>query len=107
MNDKTEIYLATYPNRNQYAWFSTFPDSTYGFDVDVEAVVALAKTRGDSFFPYFFYLVMKGVHSVNELHLREEKGHVFRYEALAPTWTVMSEAGIYNNVGCEMTFDFN
>jgi chloramphenicol O-acetyltransferase type A len=109
MNPKTEIDLTTYPKRNQYTWFSTFPDPSYGFDVDidVEAVVALAKKRGDSFFPYFFYLVMKGVHSVPELHLREEKGHIYRYENLAPTWTVMSEAGIYNNIGCEMEWNFN
>jgi chloramphenicol O-acetyltransferase type A len=109
MNKKTEIDLSTYPKRNQYAWFSTFPDPSYGFDVDidVEAVVDLAKKRGDSFFPYFFYLVMKGVHSVPELHLREEKGHVYRYENLAPTWTVMSETGIYNNIGCGMEWNFN
>jgi chloramphenicol O-acetyltransferase type A len=106
---KTEIDLSTYPKRNQHAWFSTFPDPSYGFDVDidVDAVVTLAKKRGDSFFPYFFYLVMKGVHSVPELHLREEKGHIYRYENLAPTWTVMSEAGIYNNIGCEMEWNFN
>jgi hypothetical protein len=55
MDQRTEIDLLTYPKRNQYAWFSTFPDPSYGFDVDidVDSVVALAKSRGDSFFPYF------------------------------------------------------
>ena len=58
---REEIDLKTYPKRNQYAWFSTFPDPTYGFDVDidVDSVVRLAKSRGDSFFPYFFFLVMQ------------------------------------------------
>lgn len=108
MEKKTEIELSTYLKRNQYAWFSTFPDPSYGFDVDidVEAVVRLSKSRGDSFFPYFFYLVMKGVSSIKELRMREEKGHIYLYNEIHPTWTVMSDAGVYVNVGCPMEKDF-
>ncbi len=108
MDQRTEIDLLTYPKRNQYAWFSTFPDPSYGFDVDidVDAVVKLAKSRGDSFFPYFFFLVMKGVMSVKEMRMREEKGHIFLYDVLHPTWTVMSTSGVYMNVGCPMKNDF-
>jgi len=105
---REEIDLKTYPKRNQYAWFSTFPDPTYGFDVDidVDSVVRLAKSRGDSFFPYFFFLVMRGINAVKELRLREEKGHVYLYQNVHPTWTVMSESGIYYNIGCPMENDF-
>ncbi|SRR5574344_862494 len=108
MEERTEIDLLTYPKRNQYAWFSTFPDPSYGFDVDidVDSLVKLTKSRGDSFFPSFFYLVMKGVSSVKELRMREEKGHIFLYSMVHPTWTVMTDSGVYVNVGCPMASDF-
>jgi chloramphenicol O-acetyltransferase type A len=108
MENKQEIDLKSYPKRNQFAWFSTFPDPTYGFDVDVdvEAVVALTKERHESFFPAFFFIVMRAVNATKEMRLREEKGHVYLYDIVHPTWTVMSESGVYNNVGCEMSFDF-
>jgi chloramphenicol O-acetyltransferase type A len=108
MDRRREVDLKTYPKRNQFNWFSTFLDPSYGFDVDinVDAVVALTKKRGDSFFPYFFYLVMKSVNSVQELRLRELKGHVYLYDVIHPTWTVMTNSGVYENVGCKMSAEF-
>jgi chloramphenicol O-acetyltransferase type A len=104
MEKRTEIDLATYPKRNQYAWFSKFPDPSYGFnvDIDVEAVVAFSKARGESFFPAFFYLVMKSLNAIPELRMREVQGHIYLYPLIHPTWTVLSESGVYNNVGCRM-----
>lgn len=106
---RTEINLKTYKKRNQYEWFHTFPDPTYGFnvDIDVTKVVALAKAKKVSFFETFLYFVMMGVNSVFEMRLREIDGHVYLYDTINPTFTVMSNEGIYQNAGCPMETDFD
>jgi chloramphenicol O-acetyltransferase len=97
------IDLAAYPKRNQYRWFSTFPDPTYGFDVDMDVnqFVLLVKERKESFFPYFLYFLTKGVNAIPEMHLRVVQGNLYRYEAIHPTWTVMTQSGVCLNVGME------
>jgi chloramphenicol O-acetyltransferase type A len=105
---RKEIDLSIYRKRNQFAWFSTFPDPSYGFDVDIDVdeVVKMAKEKGQSFFPYFLYLVVKGVNSVPELRMREVNGKVYLYDLIHPTWTVMTESGVYENTGMKMEWDF-
>ncbi len=105
---RKEIDLKTYRKRNQYKWFSTFPDPSYGFDVDIDVdkVVKLAKSKGESFFPYFLYLVTKAVNGVPELKMREVQGRVYLYDLISPTWTVMTESGVYENTGMVMEWDF-
>jgi chloramphenicol O-acetyltransferase type A len=105
---RKELDLRNYPKKNQYEWFHTFPDPTYGIDVsiDVSLLVRLSKERKESFFPYFLFAVMQGVNSVFELRLREEKGKVYEYDRIHPTFTVMTDSGVYENTGCLMTEDF-
>jgi chloramphenicol O-acetyltransferase type A len=105
---RKEIDLSTYKKRNQYRWFSTFADPSYGFDVDidVDAVVRLAQAKGDSFFPYFLFLVVKAVNAIPEMRLREVNGKVFLYDMIHPTWTVMTVSGVYQNAGMPMEWDF-
>lgn len=106
---RTEIDMKTYPKRNQYQWFSTFPDPTYGFDVemDVTNVVTLAHQKKISFFESFLYFILKGVTDIDEMRLRIVDGHVYRYDVIHPTFTVMGDNGIYENAGCEMVDDFD
>lgn len=105
---KTEIDLKTYPKRNQYLCFHKFADPTYGFDVDidVDAIARLAKQRHHSFFPYFYFIILKAIKDVPEMRLREEKGKIYLYDEIEPTFTVMTEFGIYQNAGCLMSWDF-
>ncbi len=107
--ERTEIDLKTYKKRNQYNWFSTFDDPTYGFDVliDVDKLFKYCKEKGISFFIAFSYAVMKGVNSIDEMKMRIVDGHVYRYEVIHPTFTVMSESGVYQNCGFEMQDDFS
>lgn len=106
---KTKIELKTYSKRNQYNYFHTFPDPTYSFNVniDVSEIVKVSKERKESFFPLFFYCVMRGVNDIKEMRLREENNEVFLYDVIHPTFTVMNDEGIYINTGCEMSFDYN
>lgn len=103
-----EIDLKAYPKRNQYQWFRTFPDPTYGFnvDIDVDEVVKLTKERKESFFPSFLYLVMLGVNSIDEMRMREIDNHIYIYDVIHPTFTVMNDEGIYQNAGTRMCSDF-
>ena len=73
---RTEIDMKTYRKRNQYEWFHTFPDPTYGFDVDIDVtnVVHLAKKKGISFFESFLYFILMAVNEVPEMRMREVQG---------------------------------
>ena len=108
MDQRRKIDLTNYPKRNQFRWFSTFPDPTYGFDVrmDVTNVVRLAKKQGISFFETFLYFIMQGVNAIPEMKLRIVEGEVYAYETIHPTFTVMGNNGIYVNAGCSMEEDF-
>lgn len=103
-----EIDLKNYAKRNQYEWFHTFPDPTYGFDVDIDVteVVKITKARKESFFPAFLYLLTLGVNQIKEMRLREVDGHVYLYDVIHPTFTVMNDEGIYQNAGVKMTSDY-
>lgn len=103
-----EIDMKIYRKRNQFNWFSTFPDPTYGFnvDVDVDKVVRLSKEKRESFFAYFMFIVSLGINSVEEMRMRQVKGHVYLYDKANPTFTVMTDSGVYQNAGCQMDFDF-
>lgn len=103
-----EINMKTYKKRNQFNWFSTFPNPTYGFDVDIDVdkVVKLSKNRKESFFAYFMFIVSLGINSVDEMRMRQVKGHIYLYDTINPTFTVMTTSGIYHNAGCLMDFNF-
>ena len=105
---RKEIDLKTYPKRNQYNWFKTFDDPTYGFDVDIDVdeVVRLCKERKHSFFPYFYYIILRAVKKVDEMRMREVEGKVYLYDEIQPTFTIMTDFGIYQNAGIEMDWDF-
>lgn len=105
---RQKIDMKTYPKRNQYNWFHTFSDPTYGFDVDIDVdeIVRLTKERKHSFFPYFYYVILLAVMKIDEMRLREVKGEVYLYDEINPTFTVMTDFGVYQNTGFEMDWDF-
>lgn len=106
---KKEIDLKTYKKRNQFYYFSKFPDPTYGLDVDIDVtkLVEFKSKNKISFFPCFIYLLTKAINSVYEMHLREENGKVFYYSFIEPTWTVMGKDDVYINVGTPFKENFN
>lgn len=105
---KKEIDLKTYPKRNQYYFFRTFEDPTYGFDVDIDVskIVSISKRRHHSFFEYFYFVILKAVGEVDEMRLREVEGKIYLYDVIHPTFTIMTDEGIYQNAGIEMDNDF-
>ena len=105
---RKEINMETYKKRNQYQWFKNYPCSAYGFDVDIDVtkLVLLSKKRKESFFPYFFFAVMKGINAIDELRMRIVDGLPYLYDRIHPTFTVMTKENVYQNCGFEMKDDF-
>ena len=56
---------------NQYNWFRTFPDPTYGFNVkiNVTKLIEFNKKHHYSFFITFIYLVTISMNEVYEMHI--------------------------------------
>ena len=94
--------------RKQYDWFKTFANPCYGFDVkmDVTKVVEYSKKTNTSFFINVLYLVTTGMSMVEEMRIREVKGEIRLYDKINPTFTVMTDLGIYENSGFEMIDDY-
>ncbi len=105
---RQEIDMKTYPKRNQYLWFKNYPQSCYGFDVnlDVTELVRYTKERKESFFPYFFYAVLTGVNAIDEMRMRIVNGKPYLYDRIHPTFTVMTKEGVYQNCGFELPDTF-
>lgn len=86
----------------QYEWFSSFSNPTYGLDVvlDVTKLVTHAKLNEQSFFIDMLYVVVKGLNKVEEMKLRTlSDGKVALYDIINPSYTVMTEGGFFVNVG--------
>ena len=105
---KEELDLSTYKKRNQYYHFSKFPDPSFGLDVDIDVtnLINIKEATHVGFFPMFLYCLTKVINSVYELHLREEKGHIYYYDVIHPTWTVLTKEDVYMNVGTTFEEDF-
>lgn len=106
---KEELDLSTYKKRNQYYHFSKFPDPSFGLDVDIDVtnLINIKEATHVGFFPMFLYCLTKTINSVYELHLREEKGHIYYYDVIHPTWTVLTKEDVYMNVGTTFEEDFS
>ena len=105
---KSSKYVVIDPKkRNRYETykrFNTFASSTYGIDceVDIDEVVKFSKETKTSFFINFLYIVMISLTSIDELRMRIEENEIRLYETIDPNFTVMSEAGTFDNCEFEM-----
>ena len=95
-----EIDLKNWNRYKQYKWFSTFRDSTYGIssELDVTNLVKYVKRNDKSFFVCFLYILMKGLNSQEEMRMRYVDGKVVIHDDINPAYTVMTEAGTFENV---------
>jgi chloramphenicol O-acetyltransferase type A len=102
------IDLETYPKRKNYEWFRKFSNPCYGFNVkmDVTKVVAFSKRTKTSFFINVLYMVTKGCSSVEEMRLRYVNGEIRLYDVINPTFTVMTNTGVFENTGFTMIDDY-
>lgn len=102
------IDKSTFKKINQYNYFKTFDDPTYGFNVkiDVTNLVNYKNEKRISFFIPFLYLTTLAMNSIYEFHLREIDGEIVYFETINPTYTVMSNGGVYFNTRNDLRDSF-
>lgn len=95
-------------NQSQYRWFKTFANPCYGLNVkmDVSEVVKYSKETKTSFFVNILYLITTALNSIEEFKIREVKDEIRIYDTINPTFTVMTDVGIYENAGFKMVEDY-
>ena len=95
-------------NQSQYRWFKTFANPCYGFNVkmDVTEVVKYCKETKTSFFINVLYLITTSLNSIEEFRIREVKDEIRIYDTINPTYTVMTDVGVYENAGFKMVDDY-
>ena len=95
-------------NQSQYRWFKTFANPCYGLNVkmDVSEVVKYSKETKTSFFVNILYLITTALNSIEEFKIREVKDEIRIYDTFNPTFTVMTDVGIYENAGFKMVDDY-
>ena len=95
-------------NQSQYRWFKTFANPCYGLNVkmDVSEVVKYSKETKTSFFVNVLYLITTALNSIEEFKIREVKDEIRIYDTINPTFTVMTDVGIYENAGFKMVDDY-
>lgn len=95
-----EIDVKNWNRAKTYNWFKGFSNSTYCCNVrlDVTELVNHSKNNGQSFFINMLYLVLKGLNSIEEMRMRMENGVPVIYDDINPAFTVMTNAGTFENV---------
>lgn len=94
-----KIDIADWNRRTTYEWFRSFSNPCYGVtvDMDVTELVAFAKERGRSFFACMAWIVTEGMNEVDELRMRLLDGEPVVYDRIHPSYTVMTDAGMFVN----------
>ena len=95
-----EIDIKSWNRKKQYEWFNTFSNPTYSInkEMDVTNVLKYAKENNKSFFVCFLYILAKWLNTVDKMGIRYVDGKVILYDDINPTYTVMTDSGIFKNV---------
>ena len=104
-----EIDINTWQRKNKYEWFKSNSNSTYGVNVkiDVTRLVEYTKIKKESFFVHMMYIVTKALSSVDEMRMRLVNGVPVIFDSINPSFTVMTNLGVYDNTKIEYTEDLD
>lgn len=95
-----KIEIENWERKKTFEWFNSFSNSTYSMNVrmDVTKLVMHVKDRKESFFIDLLYIVLNGLNSVDEMRMRLVNNEPVIYDEINPAFTVMTDAGTYDNV---------
>lgn len=95
--------------KNIYNWFSSFSNPCYGIDskIDVSQIYAYSKETNTSFFVNFLFIISKTLNGIDALKLRIVNGEVRLYDVIHPSFSVMTDLGVFENCGIKMTDNYN
>ena len=103
-----EIDTENWNRKKQYDWLKNFSNPNYNLNVriDVTKVVEFSKRTKSSFFINFMFLVAKGMSAIEEFRTRIVDNKVVVFDKINPTYTVMTECGVFENCKHEMSDDY-
>ncbi len=103
------IELDNWLRKNQYEWFSTFEDPSYGFcvKVDVTEIVNYSKETNTKFFTNFYYAIMKVINELEPFRYRVVDDKVILYDVINPDFSVKTADGCFNNVCFPYTSNYD
>lgn len=103
-----KIDINSWNRKKQFLWFNSFSNPCYSMNVRIDCtkVVKICKQNNKSFFVSFMYLVLKALNSIEEFKLRYIDGDVYLCDEINPAFTVMTNAGVFENVKHKMEEDF-
>ena len=92
----------------QYKWFEAFSNPCYALDVtlDTTKLIEFTKKQELSFFITFLYIVVKSLNDIDEMRMRYVNGKPIIFDFISPAYTVMTNAGTFENVRHEFIEDF-
>lgn len=95
-----EVDTKNWNRAKTYEWFKSFTNTTYSMNVemDITNLIKHVKENNQSFFINMLYIVIKGLNSIEEMRTRFVDGKVIIYDDINPAFTVMTNAGTYENV---------
>lgn len=102
------IDVKNWVRKNQYDWFSTFENPTYGFcvKIDVSEVVRFSKETKTSFFTNFLYIIMRTINETEPMRYRIVDDKVMLYDKINPDFTIKTQDGCFNNAGFDYTNNY-
>lgn len=110
---KTFIDISTWKGKKHYEWFIRYPVHYYNVTKEINISKFLSYLKGKtindtkvSFFIAFLYIVTKGLNEIEEMHLRIQNGKVIKYDLINPAYTIMTDAGVFENCDNEYDEDF-
>jgi|SRR5690554_479106 len=101
------IEINNWRGRKHYLWFKKYPVHYYGITktIDISGFIKYIKANSLSFFIPFMYLIHLALNDVEEFRLRVVDEKVILYDIIHPSYTIMTEEGIFDN--CEHDFSNN
>lgn len=102
------IELKDFKKSKMFNWFKTFSNPCYGFDVEIDVtnLVAYSKKSNTHFFDNMLFVVCKSLNSLEDFRFRYVENQIRLYDKINPSFTVMTELGVYENVHMKMEDDY-
>lgn len=106
-----EIDIYSWDREKVYSWFKSFSNSTYSCNVvmDVTKLLKYTRSKKESFFIDFLYIILKRLNSIDEMRMRLVNDKAVIYDDINPAFTVMTKTGTFENVrhkNCKDFLDF-
>lgn len=102
-----KIDLSTWNRRSHFAFFHTYANPFFNlcFDLDVTRFLARIREEGRPFFLSFLHAVVMAANATEPFRLRIRGDEVVLHDVVHPTFTMMTDAGVFRFFTAPFTSD--